>query len=310
MCKVVAIIVNWNQKALTIDAVQSLLNSDYSDLEVIVVDNGSSDGSADAILQEFPTVDVIQNKNNLGFAEGNNLGIKLALSKHADYLFIFNNDATVDHKAISKLVSFLNKTPHAGGVAPYILYSHDRNLIWYGGGIVRLWRGRIAHNGLRTTYDLNTHESSTTGYLTGCAFLVRAGIIDRVGGFDKIFGMYSEDVDLSFKIIQDGWELWVVPDSIVYHCVSVSSGGEISPFKAFHRGRSAMLLVKRWLKVWQLPTLIIGGIIGGLIISAKLVITGNSSTVIAIWSGIIRGLTGAKIPQKYALDYPIGDEDA
>ncbi|MDP8227861.1 MAG: glycosyltransferase family 2 protein, partial [Candidatus Electryoneaceae bacterium] len=148
------------------------------------------------------------------------------------------------------------------------------------------------------------HRPRLTDYHTGCAFMVRADIIRRIGGFDLTYGLYTEDVDLSMKILQTGHKLWITPNAKVYHHVSASAGGELSPFKAFHRGRSAVLFVRRWARWWHLPTLFFGGLLGGMLISAKLILTGKSSTAGAIWRGIFCGFTGRKTPMEFRLGFP------
>lgn len=308
--KVAAIAVNWNQRDLTLECIGSLMDSNYDNLEVILVDNGSSDGSVESIHGLFGRVRIVANDSNLGFAKGNNQGIKVAIETGSDYVLFLNNDATVSSDCISKLVNVICSKNNIGAVAPYIYYHNDRDLIWYGGGVVRLWRGRIAHKHLRKRITPNSHSMNQTDYFSGCAALVKASLLRELGGFDTIFGMYSEDVDLSLRIRKNGQKLLVVPDATAYHRVSVSAGGEISPFKAFHRGRSATILFRRWARVYHLPTLIVGGFFGAGYISIKLAMKGSINTVIAIWRGLIAGLTGGAIPKKFQLEYMNEDSNA
>jgi hypothetical protein len=298
---VAIVIVNWNRRKLLLEAVESCYATNWQDLEVIVVDNGSSDGSSESVLEHYPDVVLIRNKQNAGFAIGSNQGLERALEDKSDFILFLNNDATLAEYAISEMVSFLNDHPRVGAVAPYIFYYADRDLIWFGGGIVSIWQGKFAHRAIRERFDFTKHKQVRCDYLTGCAFLIKAECIKQVGDFDTTMGIYSEDVDLSLRIRKNGWKLWTIPEAKCYHRVSVSSGGELSAFKAFHRGRSNAIIIKRWAKIWEYPTLIVGGIIGGVAVSIKLLVMGRKNTVAALWFGIYKGLTGGAVPGRYEI---------
>ena len=288
---VAAVVVNWNRCELLLEALRSLAKSDYSNLKVIVVDNGSDDGSAEAAAKEFPAAVVIRSERNLGFAAGNNLGMERALAEGAEFIFLLNNDATVAENTIRLLIEFMAAGQRIGGAAPFIFY-HDRpNLIWFGGGTAALWRGWIGHQWLRRQYKSGRHTPRRSGYLTGCALLLRARALKETGLFDQNYGLYSEDVDLSLRLRRSGWELWVVPEARVWHRISASSAGEFTPIKAFHRGRSNALLVRRYIRRWQIPTLMVGGILTGGLASLKLLLTGRGATALHFWRGVWAGLT-------------------
>lgn len=298
---VTVIIVNWNNKELTIEAVKSVLTSDYQNLSVIVVDNGSIDGSAETLEAHFPNITVLRNDQNEGFAGGNNRGIERALTTDAEFLFFLNNDATIESNTITELVEVFDRSPNISGAGPYIFYHDKPGTIWFGGGSVRLWLGWIGHRHIRKQFRSDQHEPAVSDYLTGCAFMSRADFIRETGGFDDRYEMYVEDVDLSLKLRKHGRTLWVTPMAKAFHRVSSSAGGELSPFKAFHRGRSSALLFKRWLKLWEYPSLVICGFCGAVYISLKLVFRNRLPTITAIWHGIVNGLTGSNIPAKYKL---------
>jgi GT2 family glycosyltransferase len=296
-----AILVNFNGGEMLLEAVNSLLNSSYPNLKIILVDNASHDGSAKAILVEYKDVILIENDKNLGFAVGNNIGIGRAIELGCEYIFFLNNDATVNADAISLLHQHLESVDKCVAVAPFIFYHHKPKLIWFGGGEVALWRGWIGHRHIRKEYKSNTYLPEKTDYLTGCTFLIRSEPLRKAMGFDQHFGLYSEDVDLSLRLIKKGYELWVYPNAHAFHQVSATAGGELSPFKAYYRGRSNALIVKRYARYWEWITLIVGGLIGGVTLSIKLLLQGKTATVIAIWHGIFSGLIGLSIPRKYRL---------
>jgi len=308
--KVAVVIVNWNRRELLLEALASCFLSNWTNLDVIVVDNGSSDGSVEAVREAFPETVLIVNEHNLGFARGSNQGFARAVSDGADYVLFLNNDATLDSNAIPAMVQLLGERPESGAVAPYIFYHDRRDVIWYGGGIVAFWRGRIAHRHIRRKFVLVEHQPAETDYLTGCVFMARIAALEPFKGFDTSLGLYSEDVDLSLKLRREGWRLWVTPEAQAYHRVSASAGGELSPFKAFHRGRSNALLVKRYAKWWEFPTLAVCGVLGLKFISLKLWLKGRPRTVLALWRGIVNGLFNGRIPAIYRLKTETNSDNA
>ena len=299
--KVAVVIVNWNRKDLLLEAIGSCYAADYSNLTMILVDNGSEDGSIAAVKDAYPETVIIANKDNLGFARGSNQGLEKAIDMDMDYILFLNNDATVETNAIQQLVDLLETHTKAAAAAPYIFYHNRQGLIWYGGGIVAFWRGLIAHRHIRRKFNPQKHKQRETDYLTGCVFMIKADVLRNVGGFDLSLGMYSEDVDLSLRIRHAGWELWVTPDARSFHRVSASTGGELSPFKAFHRGRSNALLVRRWARWWEYPTLILGGLLGVGIITLRLIFSGRILTVFALIGGVFSGFLDLGIPRRFQL---------
>ena len=299
--RVAAVVVNWNQRDLLLETLDSLYASDYPSLQVIVVDNGSKDGSVEAVTTRFPEAIVIRNDSNLGFARGSNQGFERAAADQVEYVMFINSDATVEKSTISTLAGLLESKPDAGAAAPYIFYYDQRDVIWFGGGIVRLWRGWIGHRYLRKRFKPQRHQPRETDYLTGCVLLARTGVLQQLGGFDTYYTLYAEDVDLSLRMRLTGWRLWVTPDAKAFHRISATAGGEMSPFKAFHRGRSTAQLFRRYVKPWEWVTLVISGAIGVGLITLKLIITGRLKTAFALWRGIINGLFNLRLPANYSL---------
>ena len=135
--KVVAVIVNFNGGEVVLETIESLKKSDYPEIEVIVVDNNSSDSSVNKIAAEYPDVILIRNEKNLGFAKGCNLGVEAGYESSADLILFINSDATVETNTVTGLVDLLISKSKAGAVTPVILYNDKRDVIWYG-GLVRL----------------------------------------------------------------------------------------------------------------------------------------------------------------------------
>lgn len=301
---IIAIVVNWNQKRLLLECLTSIYASDFPEIKVIVVDNASSDGSAEAVERTYPDAILIRNSTNMGFAAANNQGLERAYEEDASYVMLLNSDATVDNQAIKTLHDYLEKHPAVAAVAPYIFY-HDRpDIIWFGGGIISIWRGWIGHRFIRKSYRADKHRVRSADYLTGCAILARTDMMGLMKGFDESFGLYAEDVDLSLRIRAAGSELHVVPDAHAYHRVSASTGGTLSPLKAFYRGRSTSILFRKYTRCWEIPTLILLGFINLVSLSIVLTFKGKFWTVTALWKGIICGLLNQRyIPEKYKLGF-------
>jgi GT2 family glycosyltransferase len=215
---VVAVVVsNWNGKEVTEDCLRSLLASDYPDLRVVVVDNGSADGSADYLSLRFPDVVMLRNPVNLGFAGGSNQGIRYALENNADYILLLNNDTVVDRRCVSHLVHTAEGSRLYGALSPKIYYFDPPDRLWYAGGAFSLWRGVTELWG-RKAVDRGQYDAlREVTYVSGCALLARASVLRTVGLLDETFFMYAEDADLSLRIRKAGYRLAYVPMAKLWH---------------------------------------------------------------------------------------------
>jgi GT2 family glycosyltransferase len=146
---VTVIVLNWNGKDLTIKCLESLKKVNYSNFNILIVDNGSTDGSVETLKEKFPEVSILALENNLGYAGGNNRGFDSLEPDPPKFVIFLNNDTIVDANFIEPLVKQLLTKKHAGQTVPKIYYEDDPKLIWYAGGIVNLWTGSIYHLGIR-----------------------------------------------------------------------------------------------------------------------------------------------------------------
>jgi GT2 family glycosyltransferase len=210
---------------------------------MLLVDNGSTDGSLEIVCEAFPSVDVLALPQNRGFAAGTNAGIRSAMAAGADAVLLVNNDAIVAPDTVSKLVAATN--PLVGVVMPRIdLWSTKQ--LWHAGarrqGISPLPRAVRSR-------DLTTGEPMAIDYAVGCVLLVRRQVFDRVGLFDERYFMYYEDLDFSTRVRASGFELAVVPTARAWHHVGASLPF-VSPRHTY--------LVTRYRAVWcraQTPSL-------------------------------------------------------
>jgi len=191
---------------------------------------------------------LIKNRNNYGFTGGNNIGIKFAMSVlNPDYVLLLNNDTVVDPNFLMELVKVAESNEKIGVVGSKIYY-YDYNgrsdILWFAGGKVNLKTGVAEHIKIGKIDDAYKGDDKESGYITGCTMLIKKDVIKKIGKFNKVFFAYYEDVELSLRVKKDGWKLVYTPNSRVWHKVSKSSGGELSPFSIYHGTRNWILTVR------------------------------------------------------------------
>ena len=218
--KVAIIIVNWNGKADTLECLASLSQDMYPNKQVIMVDNGSADGSVAVIRAAYPSVTVLETGANLGFTGGNNVGINHALEQGTDYVFLLNNDTTVESDALTALVKAAEVDSKYGLLTPVIHYFDKPSEAWFAGSRMDLTRGAAYHDNSRV--PARTERPREIPWASGCAMLVRAAIIQELGGFDDRYFLNWEDVDLSLRVRKLGSKIGLVPSSRIYHKVGRS----------------------------------------------------------------------------------------
>lgn len=240
------IVLNWNGWQDTAACIESCRRLTYPGARIIVVDNGSTDGSETILRERFPNVEVIQAGGNLGFAGGNNVGIRRALTEGADYVWLLNNDTVVEPAALSELVRVAESDDRIGIVGSKIVYYDDPHLLWYAGATLDpAHPHRPAHRGLREEDRGQYDETAETGYVTGCSLLARRGMIERIGLLDDNLFLYFEDVDWSARARHAGWRLMYAPASVVRHKESASAGGAASPAVMYYTARNRLYFVQR-----------------------------------------------------------------
>src|SRR3954447_18464225 len=243
---VAIVILAFNGREDTLRCLESVDELDWEELTTIVVDNGSSDGVIEAVRERFPHVRVIRSERNLGFAGGNNVGLRAAHDAGADYFLVLNNDTVVDPATVRELVAEAERRPDAGALCPLIYYMDPPERIWCAGA---RFDPRNAHNGRHTGYrerDEGQYDGvRETGRATGAAILVPRAIIDEVGYLDERLFLHVEDVEWSLRIREASYRILVVPSARVWHRVSVATGGEHSPAVAYYAVRNT-LAVSTW----------------------------------------------------------------
>lgn len=239
-CKLSIITVNYNGLKDTCELIDSIPFNDS--MEVIVVDNASTEDKASFIQNNYPNVKVLQNEKNLGFAGGNNLGIKAAKGK---YIFLVNNDTIFKDVNVQSLIDRLESSPKIGVVCPKIRFSWGNNPIQFTGytplSIITV-RNKSIGFGEEDRGQYNTPHS--TPYAHGAAMMIKREVIDKIGLMPECYFLYYEELDWSMMITRAGYEIWYEPACTIYHKESQTTG-QNSPLRTYYITRNRLLLVKR-----------------------------------------------------------------
>lgn len=215
--KIFVIVLNFNGQDTLVPCLASIYQSDYLNFEVVVVDNDSRDGSLEQAMKSFSRAHFIKNSENIGFARGNNVGIRWALEKFADYILILNNDATIEKTTLSELLQTMQRNDSAGIASPLILSGDGKN-IWFAGGIIDWHKMRTEHLH-KTRFD----SPYSSEYISGCAMFIKKDVFKKIGILDERFFLYYEDADFSMRAKKAGFDLLVVPLTRIKHLEQSSS---------------------------------------------------------------------------------------
>jgi len=209
------VILNYNGKGFLEACLSSLqrLNYPKEAMEIVLVDNGSNDGSTDFVRKKFPDVEIVELKRNIGFSAGNNVGIKK--SKGA-FVAILNNDTVVDENWLIEMVKLMLKDPSIGIVAPKILFAKDPQRI-NNAGSFPLTNGWVVDRGIYEKDKGQYDQVEEVFAACGAAMLCRRAMLEEVGGFDERLFAYFEDTDLSWRARLRGWKIVYTPYAVVYH---------------------------------------------------------------------------------------------
>ncbi len=221
-------ILNWNGRELLRACLGSVLAQDYEDMEIIVVDNGSSDGSAEMVAVEFPSVILARNPENLGFCRGNNRAIEMATGQ---LITLVNNDAELAPDFVSRMVAAARLDPDFGMFAARVMM-FDRRTVFDSAGLLVYPDGVCRSRGWLEQDTGQYDQADEVLGPNGCAAVYRRAMLDDVGLFDERYFAYLEDLDLCLRGQLRRWRCRYVPDAVAYHKKSMTSGYH-SAFKAY-----------------------------------------------------------------------------
>lgn len=269
MTSVAIIIVHYNTDAETIDCLKSLKEIDRKGLSIgiIVIDNGSKT-PLEVPERYLPEgAKIIRSDSNLGFTDGNNLGIQVATRDlQPDYIVLLNNDTTVQPDFLQHLIATAQKNPKLGMAVPKIYFSPGReyhaksykaaergNVLWFAGGSIDWANLDAFHRGVDELDRAHFDDRSDTAFATGCCVLLPAPVIERVGMLDPSYFLYLEDVDWSMRVRQAGYDVELVPKSIVWHKNAGSSGGSGSTLHQYYQTRNRLFFFMKYARYHFFP---------------------------------------------------------
>jgi hypothetical protein len=238
---VIAVVLNWNNLPDTLECVESVLRSDYSNFRVLVVDNGSREDPSTILRVRYPDVRVLRNQQNLGYGGGNNSGIRYAMDEGAAYVLLLNNDVTVAPDTIRRLVAAAEGDSRIGLATPRVFYYDRPTEVYWDGGIVDWETGDTPHDSSRLPVEAGLKKSE---WLDGCSLLVRASTMQDIGLLDERYFLYFEDTEWSVRASRRGWMNAVVLQARVWHKVSRSTGGLSTPAVRFYYVRNRYLFMR------------------------------------------------------------------
>lgn len=226
--RVYIIILNWNGLEDTIECLDSLKDLKYSNFDVIVVDNASTDNSVREIRKKYPGVIILESDKNLGYAGGNNLGLKYALNRNADFVWLLNNDTVVREDALSHLIKKMTENTSIGICGSRLIYYHNPDTIQaLGGGRYNRCLGVTTHVGSDESADLKWEEreiEQKLDYIVGASMMVSRNFIEEVGLLSEDYFLYYEELDWATRG-KEKFNLGFASDSIVYHKEGASTQG-------------------------------------------------------------------------------------
>ncbi|KPJ69771.1 hypothetical protein AMJ44_02350 [candidate division WOR-1 bacterium DG_54_3] len=243
--KVAIIILNWNGYSDTAECLKSLKKIDYPNYEIVIVDNGSKDGSPDRLKREFPYITLLKNPDNLGFAEGCNVGMRYALERGVDYILLLNNDTVVEQQFLTRMVEAAERDSNTGILCPKIYYYDKPNVIWTAGGKINKLTSRTYAMGLNKADKGQYDKLKEVDYVSGCALLIKAETVEKIGMLDKDYFNHYEDVDWCMRARRRGYKILYIPDSVIYHKVSMALGGKYSPIHMYYQMRNWLWFAKK-----------------------------------------------------------------
>jgi len=243
--KVAAMVLNYNGKDITLESLGSLASMTYENFDLFAVDNGSSDGSWEAIESAHPEVEQIRVEENQGVAYGLNVGVKNLLARDYDYLLVLNNDIEAAPSMLTELVEVAESDPKIGCVGPKIFYYWDRDTIWSAGGILRFRESVTKERGMNEIDRGQFEKTEEVDYINGCAILIPTQVFREVGLYDSTFHLACEDADWCMRMKRLGYKSVYSHKAVLFHMVSMSTG-VYKPGRTFQTGRSTALFFRRY----------------------------------------------------------------
>ncbi len=252
---VVAVIVTWNKRQHVLSCIDSVLASSYPVKAIVVVDNASTDSTAQAIRQQFDEthpLHLVVNETNIGGSGGFCEGIKAALKYDSDYLWLLDNDVIVDRQALDRLLFAMKQESNVGIVGAKIYFAKTPEIIWSFGVRVNHWLAHISPVGGKVRDEGQYNQVIEVDYVPMCSMLLSTEVIRRIGSVDPHYFVYSDDADLCTRTKRAGFQVLSAPDSVAWHDVTLDSQ-RMSPFAAYYFTRNYIHYFLKFSPLWYKP---------------------------------------------------------
>ena len=253
--KIGIILVNYNGAKYNKECIDSIKKSTYKNYEIIVVDNNSRDNSVELLKRDFSDLTIIESKENLGFSGGNNLGIEYALKDGCDFVLLLNNDTKIENNMLENMINVSIKNGFAV-ISPKIYYYDNKDTIWSAGAKMFWKRGIPSQNGINKIDNGEYNSLEEVDIATGCCLLIHKKIIERVGLLSLEYFLYYEDTDYIMRVRNKGFKVLYDPNSVMYHKVSASTGGEESENYIYYNTRNRLIFNNKFNsknKIYYMP---------------------------------------------------------
>jgi GT2 family glycosyltransferase len=242
---VVAVVLTWNDTELSTRCLQSLFASDYPNLKVVLVDNGSVPPCGPELQERFPDVHLVQNLVNQGFSGGANRGLETALRMNPDYVHVIGNDATLAPDAISILVAECERDRQVGAAGPLLLDPGEVEIVQFYTASLDRDQAIHHHHDVGRPYTRGQWPTVESEFIPCVALLFRAAALRKVGLFDESFGTCWEDYDLCLRLQDAGWKYVTVGDATARHLGSYTTG-RVSPYIVYYTTRNRLVCLQRY----------------------------------------------------------------
>lgn len=240
---IVTIILNTNRRDDTLACIASLIANDYPNHHIIVLDNASSDGSAAAIAERFPQVEIIHLQANRGYAGNNNVGIAAAIEQGADWVFVLNEDTILAPDCLSQMIDAAQQHDHIGVVGPMVYHHNEPHTIQSAGG--RLDRFWVSHHIAENEPDTGQFAAPRrVDWISGCAILVHRDVVRQTGSLDERFFYYWEETEWCLRATRAGWNILHVPAAKLWH-KGVQRDYNPNPSVTYYNTRNRLLMLAK-----------------------------------------------------------------
>lgn len=304
--KVIVLILSYNGKHLLEESISSYLSNDYQNFEVVVIDNGSSDGSKEWVEENYPDVFVLRTEKNLGYSGGFNFGMDYAFNqKNADYVLITNNDVKADSKVITELVKVAETHPKIGFVTGKVFYYENPNILQTVGKYkdTKYWRGE--HIGNREIDNGQYDKIVEREFCDDIYWLVNKSVYINVGGYDNEFQFQAEDFDWQVRAKMKGYKIIFTPYAKLWHKESMTIG-KYSPFKAYYDARNPLIVHFKYRTPEQVRPYLLKCLRNHLKSTTKDLLKFRLNFLISYWRGFISAIVWAIKHNKFTIKYFIG----